>query len=178
MNLVRRCIAFLVCILALGPTVGPVHAADTTHSYRAHDVVAGPLAKPTKLVKIGTLSIPRLRLRMPIYRGITMNVFDAGMGYWPGTAKPGQLGNMVIGGHRTGGSMALYHIDKMRSGDTIVVTARGKTYRYKVTGHRIVKPKDVWITKQSRRARTLTLFACHPLHSIAKRYIVSAVLVQ
>ena len=175
MTPMRRLVAPLIACAALLAPV-PAHAA-TAHATSAPAVRApSAVAKPIKLVKVGTLRIPRLRLTQPIYKGITMYVFDRGMGQWPGTAAPGKVGNMVIGGHRTGGSMPLYYIDKLKRGDKIFVTAKGKTHKYKVTGARIVSPKAVWITKQSR-AKTLTLFACHPLHSIAKRWIVSAVLV-
>jgi sortase A len=129
------------------------------------------------LTRIGTISIPRLGVSQPIYRGVSNNIFDVGVGYWPGTALPGQPGNMVIGGHRTVGARPFYDIQLLRSGDTISVTRRGTTHTYKVTGHRIVKATAMWITDQTPTP-TLTLFSCHPRGSTRLRYVVQATLAQ
>ena len=125
--------------------------------------------------KVGTLSISKLKVTSPIYMGITDDVFDRGIGQWPGSAKPGTRGNLVLGGHRTSASRPFSNIDKLRSGDTISIKVGTKVYRYVVTGHSIVKPTAVWITKQTPNA-TLTLFSCHPKGKTTSRYIVRAVL--
>jgi sortase A len=124
-------------------------------------------------VSTATLIVPRLKLNMPIYVGITLDVFDHGIGQWPGTAAPGQAGNLVLGGHRTSWKRPFYNIDQLKSGDPIMVVSKGVTYTYTVTGHRIVKPTDTWIIKQTPTA-TLTLFACNPRGKITQRYVVSA----
>lgn len=123
--------------------------------------------------RVGTLVIARLKLTTPIFLGLTDAIFDAGVGQWPGTAKPGRAGNLVIGGHRTGGMMPFLNIGKIRKGDKIKVIVGKQTYVYTVTRSRIIKPTDVSITKQTRGA-TLTLFTCHPPHSIKTRFVVQA----
>jgi sortase A len=131
---------------------------------------------PTKTYKrIGTLSISKLNVISPIYVGITNDVFDRGVGQWPGSAQPGAYGNLVIGGHRTSTPRPFGSIDQLRSGDIISVSVGLKTYTYVVTGHSIVKPTSVWITEQTSSA-TLTLFSCHPRGKTSSRYVVRAVL--
>jgi len=131
---------------------------------------------PTKTYKrIGTLSISKLNVTSPIYVGITNDVFDRGVGQWPGSAQPGAYGNLVIGGHRTSTPRPFGRIDQLRSGDIISVSVGLKTYTYVVTGHSIVKPTSVWITEQTSSA-TLTLFSCHPRGKTSSRYVVRAVL--
>lgn len=110
-----------------------------------------------------------------MYMGSSDAIFDVGLGQWPGTPKPGQKGNVVIGGHRTGGRMPFINIDKMRKGDVIKVIVGKKTWVYKVTSKKIVKPNNMTILKQTTNA-TLTLYTCHPPHSIKMRYIVRAAL--
>lgn len=123
--------------------------------------------------RIGNISIPKLNVSQPIYSGVTEKVFDIGIGYWPGTALPGQEGNMVLGGHRTSGARPFYDIQKLAVGDPIIITRGGRKYTYVVNGFRIVKPTATWILNQTS-ARTLTMFSCHPRGSIRQRYVVTA----
>ena len=107
--------------------------------------------------------------------GITDDVFNRGIGQWPGSAKPGTRGNFVLGGHRTSAQREFAAIDRLRGGDIISISVGTKTHKYVVTGHMIVKPTSVWITDQTSSA-TLTLFSCHPKGKVTSRYVVRAVL--
>ncbi|HEV2766732.1 MAG TPA: class E sortase, partial [Acidimicrobiales bacterium] len=49
---------------------------------------------------IGRLEIPALGLDAPLHQGIELRVIDHGPSHWPGTALPGQPGNVVVAGHR------------------------------------------------------------------------------
>ena len=125
--------------------------------------------------QIGTLTISKLNVTSTIYMGITNDVFDRGVGQWPGSAKPGTRGNLVIGGHRTSARRPFSNIDQLRGGDIISIAVGTTTYKYVVTGHSIVKPTSVWITDQTSSA-TLTIFSCHPKGKVTSRYVVRAVL--
>lgn len=120
-----------------------------------------------------TLRIDKINVTAPVYMGISMNVFDKGVGQWPGTPRPGQRGNIVLGGHRTAASKPFADIDKLKKGDVISLRSGGKTFRYVVTKAFVVKPTAIWITDPTRNA-TLTLFACHPKGKITHRYVVRA----
>lgn len=132
---------------------------------------------PTSRTPTGRIVIPKIKVKAPIYTGITMNIFDLGVGQWPGTPRPGQRGNIVLGGHRTAATRPFLNIDKLRSGDIIELHSKGQVHKYKVTGHLIVKPTAIWITDPTS-APTLTLFACHPKGSTAKRYVIRASLIS
>lgn len=125
--------------------------------------------------KVGTLSISILNVTSPIYMGITDEVFNQGVGQWPGSAKPGKAGNVVLGAHRTSRPRPFSNIDKLRGGDIISISVGAKTHKYIVTGHSVVKPTSLWITNPTRGA-TLTLFSCHPKGSVKSRYVIRAVL--
>lgn len=126
---------------------------------------------------IGRLIIPRLSVNEKMYVGISDREFDIGVGKWPGTPRAGEMGNLVIGGHRTSGTRPFYNVDKLRRGDIIIVVEGKKRVRYKVTNKMIVKPTAMWITKQSTDA-TLTLFSCHPKGSTKQRYIIRATMMK
>lgn len=141
----------------------------------AYSANATSLIHATTYRRVGTLSISKLKVTSPIYMGITDDVFDRGVGQWPGTAKPGTRGNLVLGGHRTSAQRQFADIDRLRGGDVILISVGARTHKYVVTGHMIVKPTSVWITDQTNTA-TLTLFSCHPKGKVTSRYVVRAVL--
>lgn len=124
-------------------------------------------------VIIGELVIPALLLTQTMYRGVTLPTLDKGVGYWPGTAMPGHVGNVVLGGHRVSKQKPFRNIDLLVQGDEIYLTTNEGTFVYAVTGTQIIEPTDTWIINQSESA-TLTLFACHPPHSTKQRIAVYA----
>ena len=124
-------------------------------------------------VIIGELVIPALLLTQTMYRGVTMPTLDKGVGYWPGPAMPGHVGNVVLGGHRVSKQKPFRNIDLLVPGDEIYLTTDEGTFVYAVSGTQIIEPTDTWIINQSESA-TLTLFACHPPHSTKQRIAVYA----
>ena len=163
----RRLIVFL-CALTV---VAPAHAvsADSPPTRTPEARVVNPSKQ------VATIVIGRIKLKAPIFVGITDSVFDRGVGQWPGTPSAGKNGNLVLGGHRTSANAPFLNIHKLKSGDIISIVVNKKTFKYKVTGHSVVKPSAVWITNQTRTP-TLTLFSCHPLGKVTHRYVVRAVL--
>ena len=161
---------FSVCLLACLGVIPPHAVAADSHPTPQ---IQSRTGTPTR--QVATILIPKLRLSAPIYIGVTDAIFNKGIGQWPGTPSAGKNGNIVLGGHRTSADALFVNIDKLKSGDTITLVARNKTFKYSVTGHSIVKPNAIWITKQTSTP-TLTLFSCHPLGKVSHRYVVRAVL--
>ena len=124
-------------------------------------------------VLLGTMEIPALMMSSPIYEGITDPTFDRGVGWWPGTARPGELGNVVLGGHRTSAPRPFRYLEKLIPGDEIVFTLDSGTFVYRVTRTEVVTPDAMWIVDQTPAA-TATLFACHPPGSTKERIVVFA----
>lgn len=123
------------------------------------------------IVKIGEIQIPKIGLVHPVFEGVTLTVIDKGPGHWPGSAVPGQLGNAVFAGHRTTKSRPFRRLDELKPGDDIIFKMDNGTFTYKVTGTKIVTPKDVHIVNPTPDA-TVTLFACHPPGSARQRIVV------
>jgi len=128
----------------------------------------------TETSSIGSLSIPRLKLKSPIYLGVSYEQFEIGVGEWPGSPNPGKKGNIVLGGHRTAGPRPFANIHKLKKGDAIYLEKNGKTFRYRVTKSLVVAKSALWITKPTSTS-TLTLFSCHPAGSTTHRYVIRAV---
>ena len=165
---------FFVRAVALLLVVGAISfAPGTAFAERASD------AKPRLGRTVATVRIPRIGIDVRLLYGIHDEVLERGLGLWPGTALPGKPGNSVIAGHRTSHGAPMRDIDKLRVGDRIYVTVGGKrqsTLEYRITKRQIVRPDAIWITRPTK-ASTLTIFACHPPHSITYRYVIFAKLV-
>ncbi|MFM7409809.1 MAG: sortase [Actinomycetota bacterium] len=135
--------------------------------------------KPRLGRTVATVRIPAIGLDVRLLYGIHDDVLERGLGLWPGTALPGKPGNAVVAGHRTSHGAPMRDIDKLQVGDRVYVTVGGKrqsALEYRITKRQIVRPDAMWITRPTK-ASTLTIFACHPPHSIAYRYVIFAKLV-
>lgn len=126
------------------------------------------------------LTIPRIGVDADVVIANTDAALMKGLWHLPGTALPGQNGNIVISAHRwlhkPPNPTTFYSIDKIQVGDPIYYDYKGSRYEYKVTKHFIVNPEDVYILDQNENK--LTLFTCTPLYTTKQRYVVNAELVS
>jgi len=158
-------------------TTVPVAPVATALPASAHKVNLGGDVHPiVPATQIGRIVIPKINLDHPIFEGVDETVIHWGPGHWPGSAMPGKVGNTVFAGHRVTHTRPFYDIDLLNPGDDIIVHTADGTFTYRVTGHQIVTPKDLWIVNPTPTA-TITIFACHPKHSAAQRYVVHGDLV-
>lgn len=157
----RRLIAVLV--LAFGLGVGSVaHAADRGAESTVRTQGAGPF--------VGTIYIARgsfVYVRSNVYSGVDNKTLNLGVGYWPGTGRPGWSGNATFAGHRTHGTAPFNLLTNTRPGDKISIFYGGHKYDYIVFKYGDVKPTEVWIKKGisvkifGTKLPTLTLFTCN-----------------
>ena len=123
------------------------------------------------IVELGTMEMPKIGVTKTLFEGVSLTVLDYGPGHWPGTAMPGHVGNVVIGGHRTSRDRPFRNIDQLVIGDEMILTTSEGRFVYLVTGTEIVTPDAIRIIDQTERF-TATLFACHPVGSTRERYVV------
>jgi sortase A len=131
---------------------------------------------PSPNVVLGRIEIPKIGLDRPLGEGITPPAIDRGPTHWPGTARPGQYGNVVVAGHRTTAGGPFRHIDSLGAGDVMLLTSGDGRFAYRVTESFVVDDSEVWVA-DSTNACTLTLFSCHPVGSAAQRIVVRGELV-
>ena len=122
---------------------------------------------------MGWIEIPAIDVYMTMYEGIRLTTLDHGPGHWPGSALPGQIGNVVVGGHRTSKHKVFRNIDQLVPGDEIIFDGVDGRHVYHVTATEILGPEAMWIVDQTPE-RTATLFACHPPGSTRERIVVFA----
>lgn len=134
------------------------------------------------------LRIPRLGgpgWAKPVLQGVGLDVLANGLGHYPGTQMPGEVGNVAIAGHRAGHGSPLIDIDAIRAGDVAVIETREAYFVYRVARYEIVPPTKVDVlapVPESPGAapteRWLTLTTCDPRYGSTNRYIVFAKLAQ
>jgi sortase A len=122
------------------------------------------------------LRVQRVGLEVPVLEGVDDLTLNRGAGHIPGTALPGQPGNVAVAGHRDGFFRALKDVVP---GDTIEMQRASVTDRYIVRNIELVAPSNTSVLK-STGEDTLTLVTCYPFHYVGaapQRYIIQATLI-
>jgi LPXTG-site transpeptidase (sortase) family protein len=130
---------------------------------------ADPYA-PTPEIRLGQLEIPSIGLSQPLFAGVTLTAVNRGPGHWPGTAMPGELGNVFVAGHRTTYTRPFWDLDLVKPGDELIFTTEAGRFVYVLERTEIVTPDRMDIVNQ-RYERTATLMACHPKGSARYRIV-------
>jgi sortase A len=126
---------------------------------------------------IGRLEISRLGVSAMLIEGVSRTNLRRAIGHIPGTAVPGQPGNVGISGHRDTFFRPLRNI---RENDIIIVTTPVSAYRYRVVSTRIVSPDDVAVLNPGE-TEVLTLVTCYPFYFVGAapdRFVVRAQRIQ
>lgn len=165
------------------PTTGPAPRPRTP--------AARPAPPPRPDAGYAVLRIPRLGLDVPVAEGTgRAAVLDKGYaGHYPGTAQPGDTGNVALAGHRNTHGEPFRHLDRMRPGDTVRIDTADAVHTYVV---RAVLPRttpgDTGVLAPVPRSTVhpaygftapgayLTLTTCTPEFTSTYRLIVWAVL--
>jgi sortase A len=122
---------------------------------------------------LAVLTIPRLRLDVPVFEGTDELTLNRGAGRIVGTARPGEPGNIGIAAHRDGFFRGLKDV---RPGDRIELAQLRHKFVYTVDNIAVVDPGDVTVL-HARPQASLTLVTCYPFYFIGdapQRYIVQA----
>lgn len=132
---------------------------------------------PVEGDSIGTLTIPALKLELPILQGTEEKELKKGVGHFLQSVLPGEEDNCVLSGHR---ETVFRQLGKLEIGYLLIVQTSAGTFTYEVKGTRIVDEDDKTVIVPTDNA-VLTLTTCYPFDTpgyFPCRYIVSATLVE
>lgn len=133
------------------------------------------------------LRIPRLGddYRVPVVEGVSLDDLAQGVGHYPETALPGEIGNFSVAGHRATNGEPFAYLDQLQTGDDVVVETGTKWYTYEVFKEYIVAPTQVGVIlpvpnqpDSVPRRQLLTLTTCNPRWDSYERLIFHAKLVE
>lgn len=101
---------------------------------------------------------------------------------YPGTAEPGQQGNVFIFGHssnypwvKSEYNSVFALLDQLQNDDEIIIYYFQKKYVYRVTDRAVVKPGDVkTLEARDHTKKELSLMTCWPVWTTLERIILFA----
>jgi sortase A len=171
------------------PDVGPGTAAEEPKSLQPREGKPPVIKEPSDATVFAKLYVPRFgeNYVQPIAEGVDKaTILDRiGIGHYPGTALPGEIGNFATAGHRTTYGKPYHLVAELRKGDPLVVRTEKTWYVYRMTDSKIVYPWDVEVISPvpglepgdplpKLTERYMTMTACHPMYSAAQRFIIHA----
>ena len=144
------------------------------------------LDEPAEGETFGVIYIPRFgeNHARPLTGGVGLDVLDTlGLGHYPGTQMPGEVGNFAVAGHRQTHGQVLDLIHTLVPGDKIYIQTKDGFYTYVFRNNQIVMPDQVDViapvptlpdAKPSERFLTMT--SCNPRFGAEERIIAYAVM--
>ena len=127
---------------------------------------------------MGTIRIPKISVKLPIYHGTSQSALASGAGHLYGSSLPvgGKNTHAVITGHRgLVDAMMFTRLDEMRVGDYFYIEVMGRTLGYKVDRISVIEPNDTSTLKIVPGEDRVTLMTCTPYGVNTHRLLVSAV---
>lgn len=123
---------------------------------------------------VAKIIIPKIKLNAIVIEGVDAEALKIGPGHIEETARPGEVGNMVISGHRVTYCRPFYYLDQLEPGDKIYIeTPQGEKYTYFMHSSKVVAPDDVSVIRPTKD-KTLTLTTCNPRYSAKTRLVIIA----
>lgn len=125
---------------------------------------------------LGSISVPALGIKVPLYLGATSENMVYGAGIVAGTSLPLGEGtsNTVIAAHRGGyyGMPMFRNIEDLEPGDQVVIETPWDKLVYRVSDFQIISPDDVDALRIEEGRDMVTLFTCHPYGHNYQRILV------
>jgi sortase A len=122
---------------------------------------------------IGRIEIPRLLLSAVVVEGVDKTTLRRAVGHIPGTALPGQAGNVGLAGHR---DTFFRSLKDVKVKDEVQLSTLAGNFNYEVESLRVVDPDNVGVLSPASH-NVLTLVTCYPFYFVGpapQRWIVTA----
>lgn len=126
---------------------------------------------------MGTLTIPKLNVSLPVYHGTDDDVLQKGVGHMATTSLPvgGPSTHSVIAGHTGLPSMVVFdRLDTLSEGDYFVLHILGEDHAYRVYDTEIVLPDQTDSLAIELDRDLVTLVTCTPYGVNDHRLLVHA----
>lgn len=125
-----------------------------------------------------SLSIPKLKIDK-VQVLVDSNELTRGLVHLPGSALPGEKGNVFISGHSAASpffsfkSALFARLTDLKKGDKIEIQAQDAQFKYEVVEMKVVDPKDLSvIAAPELQSRYISLMTCVPPGLNFKRLVV------
>ena len=130
---------------------------------------------------MGSVEIPKINIKIPIYHTTEEDVLNKGAGHLEGSSLPvgGANTHAVISAHRGLPSASLFtDLDQLEVGDTFQITVLDRVLVYEVTQTEVVLPEELnGLTAESDKDQ-VTLVTCTPYGVNSHRLLIHGERVQ
>jgi sortase A len=133
------------------------------------------------------LTIPSLKISVPVILDVNpwdkseyQRALSSGVAHATGSALPGDSGTTFLFAHSSASprellhtNPAFYRLNRIKSGDEVLISLDNKQFTYQVTGQKIVSPRDVEYLLNTG-VDQLILQTCFPIGTDWQRLLVFA----
>ncbi|MDD3362350.1 MAG: class C sortase [Hespellia sp.] len=124
---------------------------------------------------MGTIEIPKIKIKLPIYHTTEDKVLQQAAGHLEGSSLPvgGENTHAVISAHRGLPSASLFtDLDKLKNGDHFLIKVLDQTLCYEVDQISVVEPKETESLAVEEGKDLVTLLTCTPYGVNSQRLLV------
>lgn len=124
---------------------------------------------------MGYISIPKIKVYMPLYHGCDEAVLQKAIGHVEHTHLPigGEGTHTVVSGHRGLATAEMFtNLDELEIGDTFVFYILDKAFAYEVDAINVVEPQDLHLLNAEPGEDLATLVTCTPYGINSHRLLV------
>ena len=124
---------------------------------------------------MGSVEIPKINIKIPIYHTTEEEVLNKGAGHLEGSSLPvgGANTHAVISAHRGLPSASLFtDLDQLKEGDHFLIHVLNETLCYEVDKISVVEPEDTSDLAVEDGADLVTLLTCTPYGVNTERLLV------
>ena len=124
---------------------------------------------------MGSVEIPKIDIKIPIYHTTEEEVLNKGAGHLEGSSLPvgGANTHAVISAHRGLPSASLFtDLDQLKEGDHFLIHVLNETLSYEVDKISVVKPEDTSALVVEDGKDLVTLLTCTPYGVNTERLLV------
>lgn len=133
------------------------------------------LKRPKKGSKVGTLRVPSIGAKIPMWSGVDEKQLSKGVGIHD-LGLPGESDTVALAGHR---ETAFKQAGKIKTGDRMILETKQGTFHYQV--------RKTWITDENDRSVVVSTgepvvkaYTCFPFDApdSPQRYVIEAELIE
>jgi len=149
----------------------PVHLQQWIQPKAAQAASAIPLKVEQSVNPPTRIVIPKIKVDAPVVGGVTWEDLKKGVGHLPGSANPGERGNLYLAAHNDIFGEIFRYLEKLEVGDEYFIYAGEQEFRYVVAEKRIIEPTEVDVMLPATEPVS-TLQTCYPYLIDTHRLVV------
>jgi len=115
--------------------------------------------------------IPKINVNAPIVNGVGWEDLKKGVGHLPGSANPGERGNMYLAAHNDIYGEIFRYLEDLEVGDEYSIFAGDEEFKYVIKEKRIIEPTEVEVMLPTTEPIS-TLQTCYPYLVDTHRLVV------